>query len=215
MAFPGTKISVILCIRLICAMALTASAQTWNEGDLVFVIPHDANAITAVTESRGGEKLNSQLSTLNTPDHVAIAHYIGGVVPYVIEAAPDHGVCLTPVDSFQIRHNDDALRAARVTADVDVRRSVANALRHVGKPYDDIFADNDTAFYCSELIQKSFVNHSGQRIFDPIPMSFRDTQGNIPDFWRNHYRQRNLPIPEGEPGSNPAALLQHPAVSLY
>ena len=38
-------------------------------------------------------------------------------------------------------------------------------------------------------------------------MSFRDSAGNIPAFWLEYYSQQGLPVPEGEPGSNPASLL--------
>ena len=45
-------------------------------------------------------------------------------------------------------------------------------------------------------------------------MTFRNAVGIIPDFWVRHYRDIGQDVPEGEPGSNPAALLANPLILL-
>lgn len=163
------------------------------EGDLLFVLPATANAITAAT----GEA-----------DHVAIAHRIGGDegLLYVVEAI-GKGVCLTPMDSFLL-HNAEADIVVRQVARLDVRRSVGNALRYVGRPYDWNYTPGDSALYCSELVQLCCVDGEGKPVFATIPMRFSDQQGHILPYWQEHYSRQHLPVPEGEPGTNPSQLLR-------
>ena len=84
----------------------------------------------------------------------------------------------------------------------------------LGCPYDYYYEPGDSAIYCSELVLKSYVGHSGNFIFSPIPMTFRDSSGAVPEYWTRHYAKRGLKVPEGEPGSNPGDLSRRPCVSL-
>lgn len=168
-----------------------------GEGDLLFGVAGEANAITAVTALDG-----------LPVDHVAIYHEIGGL-PFVIEAYPGHGVWLAPLDTMLAR---GSVVAARV-AGVDVNSSIRCAMRRVGQPYDELFDAEGEATYCSELVQQCYVDSAGRLVFEPIPMTFRDNDGQIPQQWIDLYAKRGRPVPEGAPGSNPAALLRHPRVS--
>lgn len=177
----------------------TASRYTMlREGDLLFCINATGNAITDVTE--GTEKLNI--------DHVAIAHYRGDSL-YALEAVKQ-GVVLTKIDSFMKRNSRNAslpqVLACRLRDTTGVWRSVSRALTHLGKPYDYNFMPDDERIYCSELVQKSYVNAKGKLIFSPIPMSFHDRNGRITDYWKAYYGQQGLRVPEGKQGSNPGDL---------
>ena len=194
-------------------MVVTCTAQdqvsafrdfSFHDGDLVFVAPPTANAITDVTCHTSDVAV----------DHVAIMHHIGGEngFLYAIEAI-GKSVCLTPLDSFIVHNNDCQLIVARIP-NIDVKRSVRNALRYVGRPYDDLYLPTDSEIYCSELVQLSFFDITGNRIFATIPMSFHDSTGQITPYWLEHYTTRGLKVPEGEPGTNPAQLLQHPALHI-
>ena len=176
-----------------------------EEGDLLFVAQADDNAITQVTQGIDNLAI----------DHVAIMHRIGGKGGplYALEAIPRQGVALTPIDSLVTREQGATFVLQRVE-DVDATSSVRKALRYVGLPYDDLFLPGDSAIYCSELVQISYVDRQGRAVFDTIPMSFHDASGRITDHWTEFYRQRGMTVPEGLPGTNPGQLSRHPQVTI-
>lgn len=172
------------------------------DGDLLFVVNENGNNITEVTRGADNHKI----------DHVAI--FAEG---NIIEAVPEFGVVESPLDSFMVRLSEcESILVGRVDG-LDVDASVANARKLLGKPYDDIFMPSDSAIYCSELVQKSFVFVDGSNerkgevdkvpnVFGTIPMSFHDSTGNVTEFWTQFYAARGLEVPEGEPGTNPGQL---------
>lgn len=166
-------------------------------GDLMFCIAEGDNAITDVTQGIEGMKI----------EHVGIYYN-----SYIIEATPRNGVCLTPIDSF-IKRNGGRVIVGRVDS-ADIKLSIENALSYKGLPYDNIFMPDDSAIYCSELVQKSFVRNDSSLIFSPIPMSFHDASGNITPFWIAFYKQRGMEVPEGQPGSNPGELSRRESVRI-
>ena len=172
----------------------------FNEGDLLFVAQAEANAITEVTQGMDGLAI----------DHVAILHRIGGDHGplYALEAIPQQGVTLTPIDSLLAREQAATFVITRVEG-VDAATSVRYALRYVGKPYDDLFLPGDSAIYCSELVQMCYVDTAGRQVFGTIPMSFHDASGHITDHWAEFYRNRGMTVPEGLPGTNPGQLSRH------
>lgn len=177
--------------------------QQFAEGDLLFVAQPVDNAVTRVTQGADGLAI----------DHVAIVHRIGGDGGplYVVEAVPRQGVVLTPIDSLLAREARATFVVGRVSA-ADVPASVRAALRLAGRPYDDLYLPGDSAVYCSELVQRCYVNRQGKRIFGTVPMNFRDGSGRIPDQWVERYRQRGMAVPEGLPGTNPGELSRRPEV---
>ena len=203
MVLAGTKSFVAFIILF---MALSGQAQDFaslREGDLLFGCADDNNAITAVTSGVEGRLI----------DHVGVAHRIGGDQGplFVVEAVKPQ-VCLTPIDTF-LCHNPQVV-VGRVNVDVDICRSIRNCLLMVGKPYDDLFLQGDSAIYCSELVQSCFVTHSGDLVFDTVPMSFHDDSGKITDYWRDFYARRGMRVPEGAPGTNPGELSRRPNVTI-
>ncbi len=176
-----------------------------EEGDLLFVAQAEDNAITEVTQGVDGLAI----------DHVAILHRIGGDQGplYVLEAIPRQGVVLTPIDSLLAREQAAKFVIGRVD-DVDATASVRNAMRYVGKPYDDLFQPGDSTIYCSELVQMCYVDIDGNQVFGTIPMSFHDASGRILDHWTEFYHNRGMAVPEGLPGTNPGQLSRHPNVTI-
>lgn len=73
---------------------------------------------------------------------------------------------------------------------------------------------DDKEIYCSELVQKSFVDHHGLPVFPTIPMSFHDKDGKILDAWVHFYAFYHREIPEGEPGTNPGQLSRDKAIKV-
>lgn len=170
------------------------------EGDLLFCAQEKGNNITDVTQGVGGMKI----------DHVAIFHRQGGRT-FALEAIHS-GVGLTPIDSFMARR--EAVLAARLKDTLGVARSVERALEFIGRPYDFNFMPDDSAFYCSELVQKCYRDSRGELVFKPIPMSFHDQSGRITPYWHDYYARQGLQVPEGEPGSNPGDLSRSAAICI-
>lgn len=193
----------MLCALLLCgcqSMRSLRSVEQLHDGDLLFHVVESGNAITAVTHG-----------TASLPiDHVAIYYTDSSGAPMVVQAIYD-GVMSTPLGTLL---DEPGYYVAGRVKGADVEASVRNALRHVGKPYDFVFSPNDREIYCSELVQLSYVDSNGRLVFSPIPMTFRDAEGVIPPYWQTFYSQRNLPVPEGAPGSNPGELTRRKEVKI-
>lgn len=113
-----------------------------RNGDLLFVVNGQGNNITDVTDGVDGLGI----------DHIAV--FSDG---NVVEAIPKYGVVENPLDSFLVKLSDGEFVLVGRVEGLDVETSVTNARKFLGKPYDDIFMPSDSAIYCSELVQKSFV----------------------------------------------------------
>ena len=107
-------------------------ADVVADGDLLFCIADEDNAITDVTQGIDGMKI----------EHVGIYYNKN-----VIEATKSRGVCLTPIDSF-ISNNGRRVIIGRVD-NADVKQSIENALKYKGLPYDTLFMPDNRAMYCS------------------------------------------------------------------
>ncbi len=170
-----------------------------HDCDLLFQICSTGNAITEVTSGASGLAI----------DHVAIFARIESR-PSVIEALPGRGVCITPIDSFlgRRRFSDGrpAVVVGRVGERLDTVKTVAAALSLVGCGYDSLYLPDNREIYCSELVLRSYVDSMGEFVFEPVPMTFRDSEGRIPDYWTEFYARHGMPVPEGWMGSNPGEL---------
>ncbi len=212
-----TVYSFLLFLTVIGCSSGKVSVWDLKNGDLLFVVNGNGNNITNVTKGVKGLGI----------DHVAI--FADG---HIIEAIPEYGVVENPLDSFLVRLTEkEAVLVGRVRG-LAVKASVDNARGFVGFPYDDIFMPSDSAIYCSELVQKSFVfmdrcggvdsvgdqygnvGGSPQAVFSTIPMSFHDSTGNVTEFWTNFYVSRGLSVPEGAPGTNPGQFSRDNNVKL-
>lgn len=202
---------------------LTAAAQRpdgleLHDGDLLFQLSECGSAITDVTtgiDALPVEHVGIYLAT----DCDGRLREAEVVPPCVLEAIPEGGVTLTPLDAFLARHvsADDLplVLVGRVTQpDFDVALSLEGALRYLGTPYDSLFMPDDRAIYCSELVQKSYVTRLGREVFAAVPMTFRDATGEILPHWEEFYTRLGLVVPEGEPGSNPGELSRRENVEI-
>ena len=52
----------------------------------------------------------------------------------------------------------------------------------------------------------SFLDSAGNHLFEAVPMNWRAPDGTIPQYWVDHFRRLDAPIPEGLPGTNPTGL---------
>ena len=193
-----------LILLLACALGVNAQQQVL-EGDLLFAY--------SSTTGRAISDATVHDSTALPIYHVAIATWIGDRL-YALEAI-DEGVVLTPYDKFQERtKNKGGMLIGRLHDRSGVDQSVSNAMEHLGKPYDDLYMIDTQEIYCSELVQLSYVNGKGQRLFPLIKMSFHNAQGRILDYWREHYAKHGMAVPEGALGTNPAQIANDPAIEI-
>ncbi len=193
-----------LILLMACALGVNAQQQVL-EGDLLFAY--------SSTTGRAISDATVHDSTALPIYHVAIATWIGDRL-YALEAI-DEGVVLTPYDKFQERTTSKGgMLIGRLHDRSGVDQSVSNAMEHLGKPYDDLYMIDTQEIYCSELVQLSYVNGKGQRLFPLINMSFHNAQGRILDYWREHYAKYGMAVPEGALGTNPAQIANDPAVEI-
>lgn len=185
----------------------SVSVDSLRSADLLFVVNNKGNAITAVTEGLG------QLPI----DHVAIFYTDSNThTPSVVQADYE-GVRCGTLQSFCYHDIDTAacfVVVGRIDVPFDSIQSLKNALSHLGKPYDYYYLPDDKEIYCSELVQISYVTDEGKLIFSTIPMTFRNREGEIPEFWVKHYAKKGIAIPEGEPGTNPGELSRRKEIKI-
>lgn len=192
----------------------TEAAFALQPGDLLFQ-DLDAgplcDAIETVTQGVEGAKFS----------HVGMVSRVDAMGATVIEAV-GAGVKETPIAEFLERSasKDGTSRVLVGRIDGHVRELIPSAIdvsrSFLGRPYDTVFAMDDSAFYCSELLYESFrVANRGEAIFTLFPMTFIDpaTGATFPA-WTSYYADLGAPIPEGEPGLNPGGMSRAPFVRI-
>lgn len=205
-------------------LALAACRQEkpgLRNGDLVFVgIPLDYSveddsmdaAITAATGDTVGLNLI----------HAAILEVDADSV-FVIDATLRRGVDRHPLDTFltDFTLKDGSLPELIVkrVKGVDTDAAVEKAKTFCGRAYDLYFLPDNEELYCTELIQRSYLDASGAEVFDSEPMNFRAPDGTMPVYWEWLFGLLGIDVPQGLPGTNPqrmseAACLEDVSVSL-
>ena len=190
-------LSAVCCLfALHCQAYGQCTLTDLRSGDLLFFAPAKDNAITKVTQGIGDVAI----------DHVAIVHRTNSSIT-TIEAV-HRGVVEMPIDSTRSRatNKNEAVIVGRINSGLDIPASIARALQHLGKPYDFFFEPSDSAIYCSELVQKAFVDIEGKPVFHTIAMSFHTPDGKILPYWTEYYRRAGKTVPEGALGTNPGQL---------
>ncbi|MBQ0048323.1 MAG: hypothetical protein KBT33_12630 [Prevotellaceae bacterium] len=210
-----TSVRKLIPLVLLGSISLNTNAQVeLKNGDLLFNV---TNVNEATDFSRSIVESTKGVNEAKV-NHVAIVCQEDSGL-FVIEATNKHGVWMCPIETYldnadKTEDGRPMVIVGRVKADVDFAASIQNAKAYIGKNYDFIFSPTDEEMYCSELVQKSYVDKQGKLIFEPIPMSFHDEEGTILPFWFEYYEKRGLDVPEGEPGSNPGALSRDKNVEI-
>ncbi len=185
-----------------------------HNGDLLFNVTDTTSASDFAKSIVGSTKGIDHLQV----SHVAMVCIEDSGV-YVLEATARHGVWMTPLADYLADADKDEdgrpmVLVGRVKEDFDVDATIRNAKAFLGLEYDFVFSPTDDEMYCSELVQKSYVDKEGKLIFGTIPMSFHDEEGRILPYWIHYYLKRDLDVPEGEPGSNPGQLSRDSKVEI-
>ena len=184
-----------------------------QHGDLLFCVASPsrdgiAQAIVTVTEGIDLQRVS----------HVAIV-CIESSGTYALEASGEHGVWLHPINAFfdhcdHTSEGNPMVLLGRLKDTSNVAASVEMAKTYLGRPYDYQYMPSDSALYWSELIHFSYFDTEGKEIFPQVPMSFHDKSGNIPSFWKDYYRQWNMSVPEGWPGTNPGGISRSEKIEM-
>ncbi len=189
-------------VSVLLALGLLQPPDIIRQGDLLFQQLGCGPLCDAIEEATCGYR-GYKIS------HVGIVVVKDGK-KYVLEAYGQ--VRLTPLEGFLDRSTDEKARPRVIVARLrpQYRSLIMHALDYgmgqIGKPYDDVFVLNDSAFYCSELIYWIFKYANNGRDFFPVyPMNFRSlADGKMPQVWQEYFRSRGLSVPQGQPGCNPA-----------
>ena len=191
-----------------------ARAFTLEPGDLLFQdldCGPMCDAIERVTTGYKGASFS----------HVGIAakNAAGDVV--VIEAV-SAGVKVTELQSFLERSSDANGRPKVVVGRLKKRyrdlipQALEGALALKGKPYDKVFAIDNNAYYCSELVYEAFLRaNDNNPVFKLQPMTFKDPDtGTLFPVWQEYYSELGVAVPEGKPGINPGGISRSKVLTI-
>ena len=198
----------LIYMSLLFVVAMTACNKAPYEpykGDLLFVVGEESSEFSeAITKSTAHHEMLKY-------DHVAIVDVVGDSA-CVVEASSRGGVVVTPwsefMESAKMADGRVGVVVKRVNVAVDVDAAVKIARAHLGEEYDWSFRSDNGKMYCSELVYESYLDNNGQHLFDANPMSFRDAEGNLPQFWIDLYSRLGEEVPEGVDGTNPTEMSQ-------
>ena len=164
---------VLLCFTaLVLFSCRPASVDGMQAGDLIFIgLPADYHLYNRdYVQSPDAPQSFEDLII-----HTAIADVDKDGI-WVIDATIAHGVDRHPLD---VMLSDFALKEGyacnyivmRLKDDKHAKKYVKNAKAHLGKSYNTNFAPCDTALYCTELVQVSYVKPGGKH-FPGSPNGF-------------------------------------------
>jgi hypothetical protein len=173
-------------------------------GDLLFQEGCSGNmtdAIKGVTSGANGYNFT----------HVGMV-WIHNTDTFVIEATHPC-VAITPIGEY-LHPADKACPPISVAARLKeefrplIPKAIEEALKLVGKKYDDGFVLNNDQYYCSELIYDILLKaNDNQPVFQLNVMTFKAKNSDefLPE-WVSYYKKLGIPIPEGKWGINPGAM---------
>lgn len=84
--------------------------------------------------------------------------------------------------------------------EIDAEIIMERAEKYLGCQYNHSFYPDNGQFYCSQYIAEILP------IFDVVPMKFGDGKKEISDYWKKYYEELGVPVPVGQPGTNPGQL---------
>lgn len=171
-----------------------------ENGDLLFVPAVDSGLSGAINNVTQTEKKTAY-------DHIGIVKKESQHI-YVLHAAPKGGSQKQKLKSFlkEQTRSGQKIDVYRLKSELHsaIPNSVSKAETLIGKPYNFDYILNENSYYCSDFVERAFREY---HIFQLEPMTFIDPETNKTNaFWEKFYSDKNLKVPEGEPGCNPNGL---------
>ncbi len=187
-----------LCLAAICAAScLLSSCRTDTApqtGDLIFFTGGSSSMDDAISSSTGDGFV-----------HVAIVEVDSEGAAWLIDATPRKGVSREKLETKLLEEKGKAV-LMRLKDSTGVTASVQRAKGLIGSPYDFAFLPDNDAYYCSELVYECFLRPDGSHIFSCQPMNFLDSEGNLPEYWKELFEKLQMDVPQGLLGTNPEDL---------
>jgi len=141
---------------------------------------------------------------------------------FVVIEAVSSGVEITPLQTF-LERSFDAQHQPKVVVGrlkKPYRHLIPSALEQAfalkGKSYDKVFAINNDAYYCSELIYEVFLQaNKNNPVFNLQPMTFKEPNTDETLVaWKEYFSQLDIPVPESQPGINPGGISCSPVLTI-
>ncbi|MBK0402892.1 hypothetical protein I5M27_07830 [Adhaeribacter sp. BT258] len=207
-----------LLFTLLCLPFFPASAQQvfkLKNGDLLFQDLDCGDMCEAIESVTTGYK-NADFS------HVGIVKIQPNGEVLVLEAiGPD--VHYTPLEKFLNRQLDTdkkpkvAVGRLRKPYQKLVPKALTEGEKLLKKPYDDVFALNNDAYYCSELVYEIFKSANNQQeIFPLFPMTYATPGTNeIMPLWIAYFEKLNARVPQNDLGLNPGGISCSKKLKMY
>jgi len=141
---------------------------------------------------------------------------------FIVIEAVSNGVVSTPLQTFLSRSFDAKGQPKVVVGRLKMpyRHLIPSALKEAltlkGKPYDKVFAIDNEAYYCSELIYEIFLRaNANNPVFKLQPMTYKDPDtGEMLTAWEDYFSKLGVSIPEGKPGINPGGISRSSVLSI-
>lgn len=142
--------------------------------------------------------------------HMGIVERKGDTI-YVLHAAPENGSERISLKDFIEVTENNKKEQRRVVAyrlkpeyQSAIPAAIENAYTMLGKPYNFSYVMNDSAYYCSDFVYRSYAKDS---IFVLNPMTFINPEtGEFHEGWISFYKELDMEVPEGKPGCNPNGM---------
>lgn len=195
----------LLYVICIVSFVNTSNSQSLQAGDLLFQdlnCGELCNAIEAVTQGVDGKDFSHCGIVVKTNTTLQVVEAIGSEVQ------------LTSIHDFFARSSDTTviknITVGRLKPRYQhlVEKAQVFAIAQIGKPYDDVFNINNEAWYCSELVYQAYKEaNDGKEFFPLAPMTYKNPQDhNFFPAWVTYFHKLNVPIPEGDLGTNPGLI---------
>ena len=206
---------LLLFFVLILAACCVQKKDFLRNGDLVFVgLPLGYQTETG-TVDEAIAAATGQEGVLNLI-HVAIAEVDADSI-WIIDATIAHGVDRHPLEvflkDFTLKDGTYPEFIIKRVKGVDVKAAVERAKTFCGRGYDMYFLAENEELYCSELVQRSYLDAAGSQVFESEPMNFCAPDGTMPPYWDWLFEQLGMEIPQGQPGTNPQRMAQAPVLA--
>jgi len=194
------KKSVLLFLFLLTLSCKTYNTSILENGDLLFVPAVETGLSGAINNVTQTEKKTSY-------DHIGIVKKESDHL-YVLHAAPKGGSQKQKLNQFlkEQTKQGQKIDVYRLKSEYHhaIQNSVSTAENLLGKPYNFNYILDENSYYCSDFVERAFREN---QIFTLEPMTFIDPKTKKTNaFWEKFYQDKNLKVPEGEPGCNPNGL---------